>query len=230
MADNPRNNINIVVPFALDPSVAQVAGITSDQNIIEALSYNLQFSFPSPFGLFPNSTSPLNFSVVTIVEKFTGPFSTGSLRLVSSAMVRVGPTVRFNYFADAVDLVRCVRGMRKVGDMLKTHSMEPLKFQDLEGTEGFKYLGPSLPKNYEYDDASMETFCRNTVTTFWHYHGGCVVGKVVDGDFRVIGTNSLRVVDGSTFNSAPGTNPQATLMMIGRYIGLKILQERKAAK
>ena len=90
--------------------------------------------------------------------------------------------------------------------------MEPLSIKIRRA----QYLGPSLPKNYEYDDASMETFCRNTVTTFWHFHGGCVVGKVVDGDFRVIGTNSLRVVDGSTFNTSPGTNPQATIMMIGR--------------
>jgi len=26
----------------------------------------------------------------------------------------------------------------------------------------------------------------------------------------------LRVIDGSTFNYSPGTNPQATVMMLGR--------------
>ncbi|XP_048323412.1 (R)-mandelonitrile lyase 2-like [Ziziphus jujuba] len=229
MADNPRNNINIVAPYALDPSVVQVVGITSEFNIIEAISYPLPFSFPQPFGLFPKSTSPLQLTVATIVEKFTGPQSTGSLRLLSSAKVKVSPAVRFNYFSETVDLARCVKGMRKVGDLLETVSLEELKFEDLEGAEGFKFLGPSLPKN-QSDDASMGTFCRSTVTTFWHYHGGCLVGKVVDGDYRVKGTNSLRVVDGSTFNASPGTNPQATLMMIGRYIGLKILQQRRAAK
>ncbi|XP_060669453.1 (R)-mandelonitrile lyase 2-like [Ziziphus jujuba] len=229
MADNPRNTISIVVPFALDPSVAQVVGITGDFNIIEAISFNLSFSFPLPFGLFPNSTSPLEFSVANIAEKFSGPKSSGSLRLLSSAEVKVSPAVRFNYFSEVGDLARCVKGMRKVGDLLKTESFKQLKFQDLEGAEGFKFLGPPLPKN-QSDDASMETFCRSTVGTFWHYHGGCLVGKVVDGEYRVKGTNSLRVVDGSTFNASPGTNPQATLMMIGRYIGLKILHERKAAK
>ncbi|KAI3879884.1 hypothetical protein MKW98_018123 [Papaver atlanticum] len=38
---------------------------------------------------------------------------------------------------------------------------------------------------------------------------------------------SLRVVDGSTFSISPGTNPQTTLMMMGRYVGVKILEERQ---
>ncbi|KAH7545213.1 hypothetical protein FEM48_Zijuj01G0069900 [Ziziphus jujuba var. spinosa] len=229
MADNPRNSINIVVPFALGPSVGQVVGITRDFNYIEPVSSVTSFSFPQPFGFYPNGTGPLELSVATIEEKFSGPLSSGSLRLVSSADVKVGPTVRFNYFKDPKDLARCVKGMRLVGDMLKTDAMERLKFQDLKGAEGFKFLEPSLPRNLS-DDASMEAFCRSTVTTMWHYHGGCLVGKVVDGDLRVVGTNSLRVVDGSIFNTSPGTNPQATLMMIGRYIGLRMLQEREAAK
>ncbi|XP_015877949.3 (R)-mandelonitrile lyase 3 [Ziziphus jujuba] len=229
MFDNPRNNINIVVPFALDPSVLQVVGITNDFNYIEALSYNTSFTFPQPFSFYSNGITPLELSVATIVEKFSGPLSSGSLRLVSSTDVKVSPTVRFNYFEEPEDLVRCVRGMRTVGDMLKTDSMARLKFEDLEGAEGFRFLGPSLPSN-QSDDVSMEAFCRSTVTTIWHYHGGCVVGKVVDGDLRVVGTNSLRVVDGSIFNTSPGTNPQATLMMIGRYVGLRMLQKREEAK
>ena len=47
-------------------------------------------------------------------------------------------------------------------------------------------------------------------------HGGCLVGKVVDRNFRVIGIDALRVVDGSIFTVSPGTNPQATLFMLGR--------------
>lgn len=41
---------------------------------------------------------------------------------------------------------------------------------------------------------------------------------MVDHDLRVIGRNSLRVVDGSVFGLSPGTNPQATVMMLGRYV------------
>ncbi|KAH7545207.1 hypothetical protein FEM48_Zijuj01G0069300 [Ziziphus jujuba var. spinosa] len=169
MTDNPCNIINIVVPFALDPSVGQVVGIISDFNYIE-------------------------------------PLSSGSLRLVSSVDIKVNPTVRFNYFKDPKDLSRCVRGTRLLSGMLKTNAMEGLKFEYLEGAEGFTFLGPSLPRNLA-NDASMEMFSRSTLMTFWHYHGGCLVGKVVDVDLRVVGTNSLRVVDGSILNTSPGTNP-----------------------
>ncbi|XP_048325012.2 (R)-mandelonitrile lyase 2 isoform X2 [Ziziphus jujuba] len=225
MADNPRNNINIVVPFALDPSLAQVVGITSEFNYIETLSYTLPFSFPIPFGLFPNAISPLNASLATIAVKIQGPLSSGSLRLASSSEVRVSPIVRFNYFDNPIDLARCVKGVRKVGDVLKTKALEPFKTRDLQGRESFMFLGPSLPKN-QSDESAMDKFCRASVTTFWHYHGGCLVGKVVNGDLRVMGINGLRVVDGSIFNRSPGTNPQATIMMLGRYVGLKMLQER----
>lgn len=65
--------------------------------------------------------------------------------------------------------------------------------------------------------------------TIWHYHGGCQVGKVVDHDYKVLGVDALRVIDGSTFYYSPGTNPQATVMMLGRYMGVRILSERLAS-
>ena len=154
-------------------------------------------------------------SIATIVEKTTGPLSHGSLRLSSPNEAKAAPLVRFNYFSDPADLSRCVKGMRKMGDMMNTNSMDRFKYTGFNGERGFMFLGPALPSNWS-DDSSVEDYCRSTVTTFWHYHGGCLVGKVVDGDFRVMGINSLRVVDGSTFTISPGTNPQATLMMLGR--------------
>lgn len=86
-------------------------------------------------------------------------------------------------------------------------------------------MGPSLPDNVS-DDREMGEFCRRTVGTIWHYHGGCVVKKVVDRNLKVLKVESLRVVDGSVFPVSPGTNPQATLMMMGRYFGLNITMDR----
>ncbi|EXB94934.1 (R)-mandelonitrile lyase 3 [Morus notabilis] len=225
MADNPRNNINLVIPFPFEASSAQVVGITSDY-YIEAFSLSLSFfPIPLPFSLYPSSVST-ELSLASIVEKIAGPLSHGSLQLASPNDVKVAPHVGFNYFADPVDLSRCVSGVRKIGDLLNTNSMDPFKYKAFNGERGFMFLGPALPSNNS-DDSAMEDYCRSTVTTFWHYHGGCLVGKVVDGDFRVMGVNSLRVVDGSTFILSPGTNPQATLMMLGRYMGLKMLRERR---
>ncbi|BBH01194.1 Glucose-methanol-choline oxidoreductase family protein [Prunus dulcis] len=158
----------------------------------------------------------------------TRTLSYGSLRLQSSFDVKIVPNVSFNYFTHPMDLARCVSGMRKLRDLLKTDSLEPFKTNSSSGTEGFKFYGPSLPVN-QTDNASFETFCRSTVATFWHYHGGCLVGKVVDGRLRVMGINALMLLmDHIQFS--PGTNPQANLMMLGRYVGLKVLQEEKFAR
>ncbi|XP_015878943.3 (R)-mandelonitrile lyase 1 isoform X1 [Ziziphus jujuba] len=226
MADNPRNNINFVIPFPLNSTTQQAVGITKEY-YIEGISHKYPFPFNPPFSFLPNSSSPLDLSLAIISGKFPGPLSNGFLWLASSADVRTNPIVRFNYFANPADLSRCVAAMRKIGDILETEAMHRFKYRDLKGSKGFKFLEMPLPMN-QSDDSSMEEFCRKTVTTFWHYHGGCLVGKVVDGNFKVMGTSSLRVVDASTFTTTPGTNPQATIMMLGRYVGLKMLQERSS--
>ncbi|KAJ8626484.1 hypothetical protein MRB53_019791 [Persea americana] len=73
----------------------------------------------------------------------------------------------------------------------------------------------NLRPRHENDSTSLEQFCKDTVMTIWHYHGGCQAGRVVDHDYRVLGVDALRVIDGSTFNYSPGANPQATVMMLG---------------
>ncbi|ONI15184.1 hypothetical protein PRUPE_3G029300, partial [Prunus persica] len=67
---------------------------------------------------------------------------------------------------------------------------------------------------------------QNFQQTIWHYHGGCQVGRVVDKGYRVLGIDSLRVIDGSMFYHTPGANPQATVMMLGRYMGQRIMHDR----
>jgi fatty acid omega-hydroxy dehydrogenase len=74
----------------------------------------------------------------------------------------------------------------------------------------------NLVPKHTNDTKSLEQFCKDTVITIWHYHGGCHVGKVVNSDYKVLGVNRLRIVDGSVFDESPGTNPQATVMMMGR--------------
>ncbi|KAF6145451.1 hypothetical protein GIB67_032574 [Kingdonia uniflora] len=213
--DNPRNGISIVPSTPLEHSLIQVVGITDSGTYIEAASNIIPFSSPSRSVFLPNPSSSLYLTVATIMEKISGPLSVGSLRLASTD-VRVNPVVRFNYFSNTVDLARCVRGMRLIGEVLRGKSMGDFKFREWFGGRDFRYVGPSLPFN-QSDDGLMGEFCRRTVTTIWHYHGGCVVGKVVDAEHHVIGIDALRVVDGSTFPVSPGTNPQATVMMLGRY-------------
>nr|GMD32235.1 (R)-mandelonitrile lyase-like [Ipomoea batatas] len=225
--DNPRNGISIVPPIPLEYSLIQVVGITGSGSYLEAASNFIPFASPVNSVFIRAPASPVYLAVATLMQKISGPASTGSLRLASPD-VRVNPIVRFNYFSDAGDLQKCISGARMIGELLKTRSMDVFKFDQRFGERDFRYVGPALPVN-QSDDNLMGEFCRETVSTIWHYHGGCVVGKVVDGDFKFTGIDGLRVIDSSTFNTSPGTNPQATVLMLGRYAGLRILGERQQA-
>ncbi|XP_073054021.1 (R)-mandelonitrile lyase-like [Primulina eburnea] len=222
--DNPRNGISIVPPNPLDHSLIQVVGVTNLGAYLEAASNIIPFSSPARPVFIRNPGTSVYLTVATLMEKIIGPLSAGSLTL-SSTDVRVNPTVRFNYFNNPGDLERCVNGTRKIGDILRSRALDDFKFHEWFGTREFRYVGPELPVD-QSNDGEMREFCRRTVSTIWHYHGGCLVGKVIDKNLKVIGIDGLRVVDGSIFNVSPGTNPQATLLMMGRHVGLKLLRER----
>ncbi|KAF5741602.1 (R)-mandelonitrile lyase-like isoform X1 [Tripterygium wilfordii] len=222
--DNPRNGISIVTPIPLEHSLIQVVGITDVGAYLEAASNVIPFGSLSRSVFIRSPSLPLYLTVATLMEKIIGPLSAGSLRLASTD-VRVNPIVRFNYFTNPIDVDRCVNGTRKIGDVLRSRSMDDFKFHEWFGARNFRFVGPALPVD-QSNYAQMAEFCRQTVSTIWHYHGGCVVRRVVDREYHVIGIDALRVVDGSTLGISPGTNPQATLMMMGRYMGLKIIRER----
>ncbi|XP_022153314.1 (R)-mandelonitrile lyase 1-like [Momordica charantia] len=225
MSDNPRFGPSIVLPFPFVPTSAKVVGTLENNIHLQTVASPLPFSIPPSFSLLPPQSNSVNLSLVIFTGKFSEVLSEGSLRLNSSTDVKKSPIVRFNYYSHPDDLARCVVGVRKMGDLIKTPTMEKIKTRDFEGKKVFQFIGPSLPENLS-DDSTVGEFCHKSLTTYWHYHGGCLVGKVVDGDYRVIGIGNLRVVDGSTFIDSPGTNPMATLMMLGRYVGLKVLQQR----
>ncbi|GJV37425.1 putative reverse transcriptase domain-containing protein [Tanacetum coccineum] len=100
------------------------------------------------------------------------------------------------------------------GTMLRTQTMELYKFSERDGEKYFIYVGLPLPENLS-NEVSVAKFCHESLTTFYHFHGGCLVNKVVDGDLKVIGINGLRVVDGSVFSSSPETNPHDVRSLYG---------------
>ncbi|XP_021908870.1 protein HOTHEAD-like, partial [Carica papaya] len=165
-----------------------------------------------------------------ILEKIMGPISSGHLEL-RTTNPNDNPSVTFNYFQEPEDLRRCVEGMTTITNVINSHSFSRFRFKEMT-VRGLINLMLTLPVNTRPKHASaafsLEQFCKDTVMTIWHYHGGCQVGRVVDHNYRVFGVDGLRVIDGSTFYRSPGTNPQATVMMLGRYMGLRILHDRIA--
>ncbi|XP_050238138.1 protein HOTHEAD-like [Mercurialis annua] len=141
--------------------------------------------------------------------------STGWLKL-NSTDPRRNPIVKFNYLSKEKDLDDCATLVQLLRKISRSKSVVTFlrneQLPDLTGS-----ASPPNPRE----------LCRNNVTTFYHYCGGCTVGSVVDSDYKVYGVKNLRVIDGSTFLQSPGTNPQATVLMLGRYQGIKILKSRE---
>ncbi|RWW27749.1 hypothetical protein GW17_00007802 [Ensete ventricosum] len=222
MSDNPMNTVFMPTKEPVQQSLIQTVGITRNGVFIEASSgFGLTSDgFGRHHGIISaeigqlSTTRPKERSLEAtekyardkrslpseafqggfILQKIDVPRSKGHLSLVDSD-VDNNPSVTFNYFSHPDDLQRCVSGIRSIEQIVRTKH-----FADLT-----------------VDDTYTEQFCKDSMLTIWHYHGGCHVGKVVDGEYRVLGVSGLRVVDSSAFHRSPGTNPQATVMMMGRY-------------
>ncbi|KAG8382306.1 hypothetical protein BUALT_Bualt05G0063100 [Buddleja alternifolia] len=256
MRDNPMNAIFVPSPTPVEVSLIQVVGITRYGSYIEAASGEHFASGASQrdFGMFspkigqlatvppkqrtPEALSraiesmevldPTIFMGGFILEKIMGPISTGHLQL-KNKNPNDNPLVTFNYFKDPQDLQRCVNGLKVIENVIESKAFSQFKYDNLS-LPNLLNMTAKAPVNmlprHGNASTSLEQFCKDTVMTIWHYHGGCQVGRVVDNNYRVLGVDALRVVDGSTFYYSPGTNPQATLMMLGRYMGVKILEQR----
>ncbi|KAK2994824.1 hypothetical protein RJ640_018806 [Escallonia rubra] len=178
-----------------------------------------------------NALNPAVFQGGFILEKVMGPLSTGHLEL-RTRNPNDNPSVTFNYFKEPEDLRRCVDGIRVIERIIESKAFSKFKLDYLT-VPALLNMTASFPVNllpkHANASTSLEQFCKDTVMTIWHYHGGCQIGKVVDHDYKVLGVDGLRVIDGSTFDYSPGTNPQATVMMLGRYMGVRILSERLAS-
>ncbi|XP_047331717.1 protein HOTHEAD-like [Impatiens glandulifera] len=155
-----------------------------------------------------------------IFSTVSKPISRGQMNLTSNS-VHDQPLVTFNYYSCKEDLSICVSGLRLLRKLVRSKS-----FMNFTNNNHHKEAMGQCQLDGKDDYESLELLCKNTLRTFYHYHGGCNVGRVVNNEYKVYGVDRLRVIDGSIFNESPGTNPQATIMMIGRYMGVKILTDR----
>ncbi|CAN0891626.1 Protein HOTHEAD, partial [Linum grandiflorum] len=256
MADNPMNLLYVPSPVPVETSLVQVVGVPYRQNsyieTASGLSFNYSWAqgFARDYLAFFNKTGkPSSLTAETIeraietvqayantsqttggviLQKVKGPLSSGDLKL-RSTIPHEDPSVSFNYYTSPRDLEGCVEGMRSIVRLINSPSFAKLRYPNLP-VQALVDLVLNLPVNlrprHVSSSISLEQFCKDTVMTMWDYHGGCQVGRVVDPEYRVIGVDGLRVVDGSTLLRSPGTNPQATIMMLGRYMGTRILRER----
>ncbi|GJW69772.1 oxygen-dependent choline dehydrogenase [Tanacetum coccineum] len=226
MADNPLNAIFIPSPVAVDPSTVQVVGITRSGSYIEEAG-GVSFIFtkaPNYQGFSPQMGG-------FIFEKINGPLSMGELK-IENLDPADNPSVTFNYFKEPEDLKKCVKGIKTILKAVESKAFSKYKYANMT-IKDILDLNVKLP-GYGFvrsnTSSSLEHYCKDTIRTMWHYHGGCRIGKVVDHEYKVVGVDALRVIDGSTILNSPGTNPQASVLMLGRYMGVTILGQRLASE
>ncbi|KAL4347320.1 hypothetical protein GQ457_17G025760 [Hibiscus cannabinus] len=220
MADNALNAVFVPSPLPVEVSLLSTVGITESGNYIEAFS---GLNLP-PFGVHLTRFLPLGLHKQTrlqgglIIQKTGRPRSTGYVEL-RSTNPNEAPKVTFNYFKDPEDLSKCVQGMQTILNVVNSNSFKRFRLPMISTQQQLLSMVATVPSNLRArhldTTTSLGQFCNDTALTFWHFHGSCQIGKVVETDFRVRGVDSLRVIDASTFHVTPGTNPQATVMMLG---------------
>ncbi|KAK9057983.1 hypothetical protein SSX86_022823 [Deinandra increscens subsp. villosa] len=218
MADNPLNVIFIPSPVPVEQSVIQVVGDQPGFQIEQVGNINLVLGSPSDYQGFSYEMGGF------VMMKVSGPVSTGELKLRSSNPTDC-PDVTFNYFKEPEDLEKCVNGMSMVLKAIESNALSKFRYANMT-IQDILNLNVKLPMNlpiHANTSSSLEQFCKDTVRTIWHFHGGCQIGKVINDDYKVTGVDSLRVIDASTILNAP-----ANMMMLARYMGLIIQANRLA--
>ncbi len=137
------------------------------------------------------------------------PYSRGRIRL-KSADPKAHPAIHFNYLDEQRDVKEMVDGIKRTREMaaqkpwdeFRSASLDP----DLDGAS----------------DDDITHWLRNNANTEHHPAGTCRMGAdsmaVTDGDGRVHGIESLRVIDGSIMPRVPTANIQAPIMMVAEKI------------
>ncbi len=143
----------------------------------------------------------------TVHACYLHPRSRGQLRLRSTDPAQP-IAIHANYLSDPEghDLKRMIEAARLSGEIL---SQSP--FDAYRGT-------PVFPERVLHTNTEYADFIRRKAETVYHPVGTCRMGKdaraVVDGQLRVRGVHSLRVVDASVMPTLPTGNTNAPTIMI----------------
>jgi len=137
------------------------------------------------------------------------------------------PLVNFRYFDEGNDargddlkaVVEGIKLVRQLGDSLRKQG---------------RIAEEESPGNAFDTDVKLMEFVRDHA---WGHHASCTCaigarerGGVLSGDFKVHGTEGLRVVDASVFPRAPGLFIVSAIYMIGEKAADVIIADAKRTK
>ncbi|GFZ01250.1 major Facilitator Superfamily with SPX (SYG1/Pho81/XPR1) domain-containing protein [Actinidia rufa] len=220
MADNPMNAVFVPSPIPVEVSLIEVVGITDFGSYIEAASgENYAGPQSRDYGMFSpkigqlstvppkhrtqeainkaveamSTLDPAAFRGGFILEKVMGPLSTGHLEL-RTLNPNDNPSVTFNYFNEPEDLQRCIQGIETIEKIVDSEAFSKFRYPNMPVQMLLNMTLNSpvnlLPKHVNAS-ISLGQFCKDTVTTIWHYHGGCQVGRWLTMIIRYMGVRML---------------------------------------
>ncbi len=160
---------------------------------------------------------------VIVVSVFQA-FSQGHLRITSTDP-RVEPEIEERMLSDRRDLVRLRDGVRRLFALADHPAIagiaEEISLGDLYG-------GKAGGIDSEVGDEELDGWLLAECLDCFHIVGTCRMGAVddpatvVDSDCRVVGVNSLRVVDASIMPEVPRANTHLTTVMIAEHMAEKM--------
>jgi choline dehydrogenase-like flavoprotein len=128
------------------------------------------------------------------------PTSTGSVKL-RARLPTAKPRILNNYLMTDEDRTTMLAGLRTCLEISEQPALRAV-------TSG-PYGAPA-----GNDDESLMTHVERNATTLYHPIGTCAMGAVVDSELRVMGLESLRVVDASVMPTLIRGNTNAPTIMI----------------
>ncbi|KAE9981233.1 hypothetical protein EG328_011783 [Venturia inaequalis] len=144
------------------------------------------------------------------------PISRGTVTISSNDMSDP-PIINPNWLTSPTDIQVAIEAFKRSRAMAEASSARPIQI----GEE-------VMPGRNVTSDDDIHEYIKNSAYQNWHASCTCRMGNVtdpmavVDSRARVIGVNSLRVVDASSFALLPPGHPQSTVYLMAEKISADI--------
>ncbi len=183
----------------LTSNIAEAGGLFANDAIQIHVTPTHYLRFPQP-----NAASAM-----TIAVNATQPTSRGHVA-IRSRNASDPPQIDPNYLADREDVETTIAGVK----LARAIAMQlPLQ----------NWIGPELlPGSKRTSDEGIAKSISRYAQTLYHPVGTCGLGRVVDANLSVIGTERLSVVDASVFPEVTVGNPNAMVMTLATLFANQI--------
>jgi choline dehydrogenase-like flavoprotein len=128
------------------------------------------------------------------------PSSSGSVKL-RARIPTAKPRILHNYLVTEEDRATMLAGVRRCIEIAEQPALRAVTTSPYQAPVGA-------------DDASLIAHIERNTTTLYHPVGTCAMGAVVDSELRVLGLESLRVIDASVMPTLIRGNTNAPTIMI----------------